>query len=274
MIPDRVLAAAVQMNSTVDKPANLDRAFGLVQQAADEGAQLVVLPELFNCLGSLEQIAAAAEPIPGPTSRALSQLAARLQITLCAGSIGERAAEPGKAFNTSLLFGPDGRLLARYRKIHLFDACLPSGLQVQESRYMIPGDRLLATDTPAGTLGQATCYDLRFPEQFRGLADAHVDVVLLPSAFTHQTGRHHWHVLVRARAIENQVYVIAANQCGYHNHELVSYGHSLIVDAWGQLLAEAGGEREEVIVAELTGGHLHHVRGLLPVLDHRRDVAF
>ena len=267
---ETILAAAIQMNSGEDKQSNLDTAIRLVEQAAARGAELIALPELFNCLGRFEAVVEAAEPIPGPPSDTMGSLGARLQITLCAGSICEQSSTAGKGYNTSLLFGPEGKLLARYRKIHLFDIDLPRQVTIQESRYIVPGDTVIASETPLGRLGQATCYDLRFPELFRRLADHAVEIMILPSAFTRPTGRDHWEILLRARAVENQAYLIAPNQCGYHTPELVSYGHSAIVDPWGRLLASAPEDSEEVILAELTHNQLEHVRTNLPALKHRR----
>ena len=186
---NKFIVSAVQMTSGADKSENVARAIDLVEQAANRGANLVVLPELFNCLGSPEEILAAAESIPGPTASAMGQLAARLRITLLAGSIGERTAESDKAFNTSLLFGPDGRQLACYRKIHLFDIDLPDRLTYRESSFMQAGNRLVVADTPVGKLGQGTCYDLRFPELFRRLSAAGAQILCLPSAFALTTTR-------------------------------------------------------------------------------------
>ena len=262
--------AAVQMTSGADKSENVGKAVDLVEQAAGRGAHLVVLPELFNCLGSPEEIFAGAEPIPGPTATAMSQLAARLQITLLAGSIAERAADSDKAFNTSLLFGPDGGQLASYRKIHLFDIDLPGRLTHRESSFMEAGDRLVVTQTPLGMLGQGTCYDLRFPELFRRLSASGAQILCLPSAFALTTGRDHWEPLLRARAIENQAYVIAANQFGRNAESIRTCGRSMIIDPWGIPLA-TGADGETVITAEIDLDHQAEIRRNLPALEHRRD---
>ena len=268
-----LVAAAVQMNSRDDKTANVNRAVELVEEAAERGAKLVALPEFFNCLTHWDELVANAEVIPGPTSERMSALAARLQITLLAGSIGEMGAEPRRAYNTSLLFGPDGQLLSRYRKKHLFDVTLPGGLVIQESRHIIPGSESVVTKSAFGYLGQATCYDLRFPEMFRELVDANAQILFLPSAFTRDTGRDHWEILLRARAIENQVFIVAPNQCGQHTAELISYGNSMIVDPWGKILARANASTDEVIVAELDGDFLQQVRARLPSLQHRQQTS-
>ena len=267
----RLVVAAVQMNSRTEVRQNLATATRLVEDAAGQGAQLVALPELFNCLGPFDQIIQAAEPIPGPTSEAASALASRLGIFLLAGSICERSSEPSRGYNTSLLFGPDGELLSSYRKMHLFHIDFPSGISIHESQHMLPGDRVVSTPTPLAHLGQATCYDLRFPELFRVLVDEGTEVYLVPSAFTKPTGRDHWEILLRVRAIENQSFVIAPNQCGAHTAELISYGHSAIVDPWGRVLASAGAEDQTAIVAQLDGDQLAEVRRRLPALANRRS---
>ena len=266
------IVAAVQMTSVAQKSQNLATATRLVEEVARRGAKLVALPELFNCLGEPETIAAQAETIPGPTTQAMSELAARLEVTLLAGSIAERAVESDQVYNTSLLFSPAGEQLACYRKIHLFDIDLPGSVTFQESQLMAPGGRILVTQTPLGKLGQATCYDLRFPELFRRLVDAGAEVFAVPSAFTQATGRDHWEVLLRARAIENQVYVIAPNQYGRHSPSINTYGRSMIIDPWGTVLATAA-DGEGVITADIDSKRQTEIRARLPALIHRRNLA-
>lgn len=266
------IVAAIQMNSTDDKSRNLETAERLIAEAKERGASLVALPELFNCLGQPKAIVSGAEPIPGPTSQRIGQLASELEITILAGSIGERTAdEAEKIFNTSLLVGPNGDVLSTYRKLHLFDIDLPGGVTFQESDFMGFGDRIAVTDTQIGRLGQATCYDLRFPELFRRLVDQGAEVIAIPSAFAMATGRDHWEVLLRARAIENQCFVIAPNQMGHHSDKLQTYGRSMIVDPWGTVLAKAP-DSTCVITAEIDFEHLASVRAHLPCLKHRRPV--
>ena len=264
-----MIAAAVQLTARADKERNVNTAERLVEEAAQRGAGLVALPELFTCLAEPEVIVANAEPIPGPISRRLSALAARLRITLVAGSLAEQSSIAGKVQNTSLLFGADGRQLALYRKIHLFDVQIPGQVSFRESEFMIPGQEVVVTDTPAGRLGQATCYDLRFPELFRRLVDAGAQIMAVPSAFTLATGRDHWEVLLRARAIENQVYLIAPNQYGRHTASIQTYGRSMIVDPWGTVLATAP-DGEGVITAELDLHRQEEIRQHIPALQHRR----
>jgi predicted amidohydrolase len=265
-----LVAAAIQMNSTEDKQGNLATATRLVEQAARAGADLVCLPEMFNCLGRFENVVAQAEPVPGPTCAAMSQLARRLRIRLAAGSICERSPAPDKGYNTSLVFDERGETIATYRKIHLFDFEAPGEVTYTESRFILAGDQPVDVALADCHLGLSTCYDLRFPELYRRLATAGADVLLAPAAFTLPTGRCHWELLLRARAVENQAFVVAPNQCGRHSAELVTYGHAAIVDPWGEVLAMAGGEREEVIIAELKAERLAEIRQRLPALSHRR----
>jgi len=281
---DRFLAAAVQMNSRLDKEANVATAVRLVEEAHRQGAQLVVLPEMFNMLGPFPDVIAAAEPIPGPTSKLMAELARRLEITLLAGSICEAATAatndaesaqgnviPPRGSNTSLLFLPDGSLAARYRKVHLFNVDLPGRVEIEESRYITAGDKIVSYETSLARLGLSICYDLRFPELYRRLADEDAELILTPAAFTRTTGQAHWELLLRARAVENQAYLIGANQCGSHGGNLESYGHSMIIDPWGEVLASASDE-EAVITAEIDLSRLREIRAQLPALRHRRNI--
>jgi predicted amidohydrolase len=262
--------AVIQMNARLDVAANLATAERLVREAAEAGAQWVLLPELFNCYGPLEEVVQQAEPIPGPTSQRLAGLARELQIYLCAGSICEQSATPGKGYNTSLLLAPSGDTVGCYRKLHLFDVEIPGQFRVTESQAMLPGDKVVLTALPLGRVGQAICYDLRFPELFRALVDQRLEILAIPSAFTASTGRDHWEVLLRARAIESQCYVLAPNQFGAHGAGLASYGGSLIIDPWGKVLARAALDKAEILHAELHDDVLMQVRRRLPALAHRR----
>lgn len=258
------LVAAVQMCSGPDKPANLAAAIELITCAARRGAALIVLPELFTSLGDPVRMVAAAEPIPGPTVDLLSQVAREHQVTLVAGSLAECAPEPGKIYNTSTLLSPDGQILATYRKIHLFHIDLPGRVQFREADLMLPGKEVTVTRTAVGRIGQAICFDLRFPELFRQLADQGAELLAVPSAFTASTGPDHWEILLRARAIENQVYVIGANQFGCHGPQMESYGRSMIVDPWGLVLATAR-DGAGVVLAEVDDAVLQRVRARLPL---------
>ncbi len=263
-------AAVVQLNSSENKSRNLEIAKRLVRAAAADGAQLVVLPELFNCLGPLTLVQENAESLDGPTATAMRQLADDLSIYLCAGSICERAEIAKRAYNTSLFFGPDGVLVDVYRKQHLFDVQIPGEIQLSESSVMLPGRENVVSDLPPFRIGFATCYDLRFPELFRNLTEQGATVICLPAAFTYVTGKAHWETLVRARAIENQCYFLAANQVGEHSDKLVSFGHSMIDDPWGSIEANLGDEHNSYAVCAIDFEQVVKVRERLPALLHRR----
>ncbi len=267
-------ASAVQLNSNEDKERNLEIAERLVRRAASEGAELVVLPEKFNVIGSPEQLIAGAEPLDGPTLRWAGALAAELGLWLVAGSIVERVAGDDKLRNTSVLFAPDGDVAAR----------VPQDPHVRRRgrRRHVPGvrrrdarrrDRAWPT---AGELklGLAVCYDLRFPELFRIMAVEGAQGFTLPSAFTVPTGRAHWEILIRARAIENQSFVIAAGQVGHHPPDHESYGHSMIVDPWGTVLGGRHGRAERVVVADIDLDAQAEVRAKLPSLANRQPGAY
>jgi predicted amidohydrolase len=267
-------ASAVQMSAGPDKAVNLSAAAELISQAATEGAKLVALPEVFAWRGPQDREPEMAEPLSGQIGTRISELARQFGIWIVAGSILETPAvsetRPDKCLNTSALFAPDGSRVAEYRKIHLFDVDVQGRIQVRESRTRLAGNAPCVVSTDLGRIGLAICYDLRFPELFRALAVDGVDVIVLPSAFTAPTGKAHWHTLVRARAIENQCFVIAPNQCGSSAMGFDNYGHSLIVDPWGEILADAGPDGPSVITAELLAPTLERVRNELPALRHRR----
>lgn len=263
------LAAVVQLSSGADRPANLVRAATLVRTAAARGARLVVLPEVFPWRGPRTEEAAHAEPIPGPTTGAMAAVARECGVHLCMGSMLEAAPGADRTFNTSVLLGPDGGILAQYRKIHLFDVELPGRVCVRESDARAPGDQTVVVPTPLGRLGLSICYDLRFPELYRRLVHAGAEILLVPSAFTFPTGAAHWEVLCRARAIENQCWLLAANQTGQSPHGFADYGNSLIVDPWGTVTARLG-DGEGIALAEIDLEQLARVRREIPCLDHVR----
>jgi predicted amidohydrolase len=268
-----LLAGAVQLNSTEDKDRNLLTADRLVRAAARAGAELVVLPEKWNVLGTSEQMVAGAEPLDGPSIKWARSVARELGIDLIAGSIVERVGGREKTSNTSLHLGPDGEVKAAYRKIHMFDVEV-EGTVYRESELEEPGDEIVLTRLAAGPrAGLTVCYDLRFPELYRILAVRGAEVITVPSAFTLATTRDHWEVLLRARAIEDQVFVVAANQVGAHPPGHRSGGRSMIVDPWGLVLAQAH-DAETAIVAELDLDALHNVRRRLPSLANRRPSAY
>jgi len=262
--------AAIQLNPGSDFELNVRKAFSLVTQARQQGAGIVALPENFSFLRTSGQVPLVAHALESDFVRRLQRLAADLEIYLLAGSFHEQLAGSAKLFNTSLLLGPAGEVLGVYRKIHLFDICLPGGPQFQESARFAAGADFVVCSTPAGRFGLSICYDLRFPELYRALAERGAEVLCIPSAFTTATGREHWEVLVRCRAIENLSYVVAPALSGSPSPKIHNYGHSLIVDPWGQILASAGDLDEGVILAELDLDALRTRREQLPALQHRR----
>jgi predicted amidohydrolase len=273
MIVGRLRVAAVQMTSTEDVEANLARVARLVHSAADAGATLVGLPENFAFLGSDRDhrlaIAESVQTGGGPILGAMVALARAAHVHLLLGGFPERSELAGHIYNTAVLLDPTGTVTATYRKIHLFDVDLPGGARFRESESVAPGQGVIVAPFPWGGLGLSVCYDLRFPELYRQLAARQARVLAIPAAFTAETGKDHWHVLLRARAIENQAFVLAPAQWGLHGGKRASYGHALIVDPWGVVLAECG-NHEGVAIAELDFAYQDEVRRNLPCLDHRR----
>lgn len=267
-------AAAVQLNSNEDKERNLAQANDLTREAASAGADLVVLPEKFNVLGTHEDYLAGAETLEGPTIGWARQIARELQIDLVAGSIVEKREGRDKLSNTSVHVGPDGEIKGVYRKIHMFDVVV-GGVEYKESASEEPGDDIAVTELASGeSLGLTVCYDLRFPELFRILAIRGARVISLPAAFTKVTGQAHWEILIRARAIENQAFVVAADQVGIHPEDKESFGGSMIVDPWGEVLARAERDEPCVITAELDSARQDEVREKLPSLANRVPGAY
>jgi predicted amidohydrolase len=264
-------AAAIQLNSTSDKARNLAVAERLVHAAAADGAELVALPEKWNLLAAGDELLAGAEPLDGPSLTAARGWARSLGIHLLAGSIAERG-EGEKASNTSVLVGPDGEDLAVYRKIHMFDVDA-GGVSYRESEHEQPGAEIVAAPLGETIAGLSVCYDLRFPELFRILAVRGARLFTVPSAFTSATGRDHWEVLLRARAIENQAFVLAPNQVGKAPPHFDSFGHSAIVDPWGTVLGMAP-DGEGFVVADLDLAAQERVRESLPSLANRRPRAY
>jgi len=263
------LAAAIQMTAGADKAANLERAERLVRVGAARGANLVALPEVFNWRGKRNEQEAAAEALDGQSLALMSRLARELRIHLVAGSITERVVGDSRCYNTSALLGPDGGQTAVYRKIHLFDIDLPGRVTVRESEGKLAGAETVTAETPLGAIGLSICYDLRFPELYRRLAFAGAQVITVPSAFTFPTGEAHWEPLLRARAIENQAYVIAPAQFGPNLYGYSDYGNSMIVDPWGRVIARAA-DQEGVVVAPIDLEYQERVRRELPALKHAR----
>jgi predicted amidohydrolase len=257
------------MVASDDKAANLKEAEHWVRQAAGRGARVVALPEVFIWRGEKKREREFAETIPGPSSTALAELARELGIYLLAGSILEAIPVSEKAYNTSLLFDPSGQIVASYRKIHLFDVDLANGTSLRESATREYGEGVVVARTELCSMGLSICYDLRFPELYRSLMIKSAEIIFVPSAFTAFTGQAHWEALLRARAIENQVYVIAPDQFGKSAKSFETHGHSMIVDPWGKILAELP-DGAGVITGEMDLDYLARVRAELPSLKHRR----
>jgi predicted amidohydrolase len=267
-----VRAGAVQLNSTEDTDRNLATADRLVREAAAAGAELVILPEKWNVLGRAEVMAAAAEPLDGPALTWAAGAARELGIDLVAGSIVERVSGQERTANTSVHFTKTGRQSA-YRKLHMFDVEV-DGVVYAESAHEQPGDEVVVSELADGSkLGMSICYDVRFPELYRELSARGAEIIAVPAAFTLATTRDHWEVLLRARAIENQCFVVAPNQVGSYPPGNRSGGRSMIVDPWGLVLACAP-DTECVIVAELDFDNLRGIRQRLPALQHRRPEIY
>ncbi|HEX7477264.1 MAG TPA: carbon-nitrogen hydrolase family protein [Polyangiales bacterium] len=263
--------AAIQMTSTPDVEQNLERAEALCRDAIADGAALVVLPECFAYLGPEDGKFAIVEPLPegGPILKRFQELARQTHSELVLGGFYERTPHARKVRNACVHLGDDGSVRAIYRKIHLFDVDLPDGTKLEESASVEPGTEIVVTQTRLGKLGLSVCYDMRFPELYRKQVDQGATLLAVPSAFTLTTGKDHWHVLLRARAIESQCYVIAAAQTGHHFGTRRSYGHALVCDPWGCVLAECG-EGEGYALASIDEAALQRVRAALPSLRHRR----
>lgn len=263
--------AAIQMTSTPDRSRNLRNAHDLLLEALDRKPQIVAFPENFTLLAENSQdYVDQAETLKGVTVQTLQEWAAEYDVWLLAGSLPLKAkGKPGKITNSSLFISPEGEILAQYDKIHLFDADIHGDRAYQESQHVHAGRQPVIADTELGKFGLSICYDLRFPELYRAYSAEDVPILFIPSAFTSVTGRAHWDVLTRARAIENQAYVIAPAQTGEHYPGRKTHGHTRIVDPWGRILAErpAG---PGVVWAEVRNEELNRVRREMPVLEHRR----
>ena len=258
------------MTSTADVDANMETVRRLVGEAASRGAQVVVVPECFSYLGPEAGKLAIAESLDqgGPILDSCREAARTAGVDVVYGGFWEKGDDPEKVRNACIYMKADGDIASVYRKIHLFDVDLPDGTKLLESETVEPGGEPVVADAPFGTLGLSVCYDLRFPELYRKLVDAGAIALAIPAAFTLTTGKDHWHVLLRARAIEQQCYVLAAAQTGHHYGRRRSYGHALIADPWGTILAECG-EGEGVAVASVDSSYVASVRGSLPSLAHR-----
>lgn len=267
----KFLAAAVNLSSTSDEEANWRDAKIQIDRAVQQGARFVATPENTNFLGPHEVKVQRAETLEGATCQRFAELAARHRIHLLLGSFNEKSNEPSRCYNTSVFFGPDGAILGTYRKLHLFDVDLSEEVRFLESLTCKPGSDVACVSSGLGRMGLTICYDLRFPELYRKLLDLGAQILCVPSAFTMSTGKDHWRVLLRARAIETQCWVIAPAQCGHHDDDGLrhSYGHSMIVDPWGVVRAEIGDD-PGIALAEVDLELLASIRRGLPVSEHRR----
>jgi predicted amidohydrolase len=268
----RTLVAAVQLSSQADVGQNLAACERLVREAAARGARVVVLPENFAYFGEDSERSAVAEragDTAAPIQGALSAWAKRERIHLVAGGMPERSEDAKRPFNTLVCYAPSGDFVASYRKIHLFDVDLADGTKLAESASTTPGNRPVVVEMDGFQVGLSICYDLRFPELYRELVARGAEILLMPAAFTLHTGKDHWHVLLRARAIEAQCYVAAAAQWGKHPRGRTTYGHSLVADPWGTVVAEAS-DGLGFALAAVDSERISDVRRSLPSLAHRR----
>jgi predicted amidohydrolase len=269
----KLKVAAIQMNSGNNKEKNLKQAERLIKQAVNKKAKLIVLPEVFNFRGNLNESSKVAEPVPGYSTKIIARIAKKYKIWTLIGSLMENVGAgrdlPSKPFNTSVLINPKGKIVARYRKMHLFDIKL-KGKEILESKRNQPGKIPKIVSIEKAKVGLSICYDLRFPELYRHYSKKGAEILCIPSSFTKPTGQVHWHTLIKARAIENLAYVIAPDQFGTGSGGVKTFGHSLIVDPWGKILAEGSSNKEAVIVAEVDLEYLRKVRKNLPALEHRK----
>lgn len=264
----KVNLGIIQIGVSSDKLDNLKRTKEMVLEAGRKGANLIALPEMFNCPYQQHLFPSLAEELKdGKTAALLSEMARKTKTYLVGGSIPER--DGGKLFNTSLIFGPQGQLLARHRKMHLFDISIPGQIEFYESAVLSPGDEATAFTTEYGEFGVGICYDIRFPELFRLMIERGIIGALVPAAFNMTTGPAHWETLFRARAIDNQIYMAGISPARDEKAGYIAYGHSLVVDPWGEILWQAG-TGEEVAIVPIETEKVTQIRERLPLLAHRR----
>lgn len=257
-----------QMPVTEDKDINNAKARSMIRQAARQGSQLVILPEMFNCPYKTSVFSKFAEQYPGgQTVDMLSDAARQEQVYLVGGSVPEL--DDGAIYNTSFIFGPGGELLGKHQKIHLFDVDIEGGPCFQESKALGAGSKATVIETPLGTLGVCVCYDIRFPELSRLMVLRGAELIIIPAAFNMTTGPAHWELLLKARAVDNQAYVVGAGQATNEQACYIAYGHSMVIDPWGRITAQAAGE-ETIIYADIDFDLVAKIRGELPLLKHRR----
>ena len=263
--------AVVQLDSKADKERNVRRMCSFVDEAAEANADLVAFPEMATYVGDTSRYSDVAEKIPGPTIDTLAEKAREHALYVHTGSLFESIPDSDRVYNTSGILGPDGELLDTYRKIHLFD--IGGDVDHWESEYVAPGGAVTAVETELATFGLSICYDLRFPQLYRTLATRGADVLFVPAAFALRTGKDHWEPLLRARAIENQAYVVAPAQTGDKPGAYETYGRSLVVDPWGNVISKAS-DREEMFTTTIDPGYLEETRSSLRTLDHVRPEVY
>ena len=268
---DRLQVALVQLDAGPDAAANIEAAVGLADTAAAAGARIVALPEYLQYRGPDDGYRASARPIPGPWTDPFAEVARRRAAWILVGSLAESSTDPLRPWNTSVLIAPDGSIAATYRKIHLFDVTVEDGPVDRESDRVTPGDRAVLAEVDGIRVGLTICYDLRFPELYRALALAGAEILTVPANFTERTGRDHWEVLLRARAIENGAYVLAPSQVGGPPGQ-PAFGRSMIVDPWGTVVAQAA-DRVGIVGAELDLARVRSIRRQIPALANRRPEA-
>ncbi len=269
LTPSSLPVAMIQLDSGADVAANVARAEALAREAIAAGARFVLLPEMYHFRAATRPAALPGEPIPGPSTRGLQALAAAHGCAILAGSVCESIPGSDRAHNTSVLIGPDGAIAAVYRKVHLFDVEI-DGVAIRESDWYVPGGTAVTGQVFGRTVGLSICYDLRFPELYRRHADAGAEMLAVPASFTATSGAAHWESLLRARAIENQAFVLAPAQTGPGTGGVQTHGHSLVVDPWGAVLAEGSAHGTGIVTATLDFARLADVRRRLPALRHRR----
>ena len=271
--PWELRTAAVQVSASDDLAVNLAACRTQIAAAAAQGARLVVLPECFAFLGRKEgDKMTTAEDLdstpPGPIRAMLNEMATSHRVWIIGGGIAERIAnDPKRTYNTAAVISPQGELVARYRKIHLFDVDIPGGAVLRESDATAAGDEVVMVEIDGAKVGLSICYDVRFPELYRRLVQRGAEIMVVPAAFTAHTGKAHWHLLLRARAIEDQAWIVAAAQWGQHNEKRASFGHSMIIDPWGTVVGEQA-EGDGVVIADLTQAAVTKTRTQMPCLSH------
>lgn len=268
-----VRIACLQMNSGNEFAANMGTFNAMMREAASHGAEFILSPEYFLMMDGAGRVMreAALDERGEPALSAVRALAHDLGVWLLAGSLTLKSGD-GRMCNRSVLISAEGRVVASYDKIHMFDVTLPDGKVIRESSAYRSGEHAVVGETPWGRLGMTVCYDLRFPGLYRVLAQAGAELISVPSSFQRQTGRAHWHTLLRARAIENECFILAPAMCGDHPGNRQSYGHTLVVDPWGEIIAE-GGESPGIVYAEIEPRRVSKVRGMIPSLEHDRPFA-